>query len=105
MLYLNKTGKGSGRMEKKQERRRTGKEKETGSWAALLALLMFWGLLYPQFALTKDTYRVLQEEESREQDSLGDYGKLLTAGPGEVRIRIGLLDEIEKWFGEKETYE
>ena len=92
-------------MQKRQERRTGGKN---GSGAVFLAVLMFWGLLYPQFALTRDTYRAVPAEDGSlcpEGDSLKDYAELLTAEPGEIEIRFALPDEIEEWFGEKETYE
>ena len=92
-------------MRRDREKRKNG---GGGSGAALLAALMFWGLLYPQFALTGDTYRAVEAKEgdgASERDPLEDYGALLNADPGEVRIRFALLDEIQEWFGEKEVYE
>lgn len=71
-----------------------------------LAVYMFWGLLYPQYAITGDMYEVTGKgPDTVTKDSSRDYESILSAGKDEVEIHIALLDQLEEWFGEKETYE
>lgn len=65
-----------------------------------LTIAMFWGIIYPQYALTEDMYEVSQNGREVEKDSLRDYRNMLSAKQGSVEIRFALLDQIEGWFGE-----
>ena len=71
-----------------------------------MILLLFWGMLYPQYALTKDMYRVTDEyDRILEKDPVSDYARISAAGPGEVELHFSLLEKLDAWFGEKRTYE
>lgn len=71
-----------------------------------VVLLMFWGILYPQYALTEDMYRVTDAGQTiQEKDPAADYARISAAQPGEVRLHFSLLEKLDEWFGEKKTYE
>ena len=71
-----------------------------------MILLLFWGMLYPQYALTKDMYRVTDGYgRVLEKDPVSDYARISAAGPGEVELHFSLLEKLDAWFGEKKTYE
>lgn len=70
-----------------------------------LTIMMFWGIIYPQYALTENMYHVTENGHKRLKDCPADYEHILAAEQGEVEIRFFLLEEIENWFGENETYE
>ncbi len=70
--------------------------------AGLCAALSWWGLLYPELALTPDTVKVSREEEN---GTLSDvtpewsfdselYLDLLNADQSQITIRSRLLTEI-----------
>lgn len=66
-----------------------------------LTILMFWGIIYPQYTLTEDMYRVTDENQQEiEKDCLRDYEHILRAGGGEVKVRFALIEEIREWLGE-----
>lgn len=86
-----------------------GKKKRLGTWiriaASLCALLGWWGLFYPQLALTPDTVKVNGEETGQRpaaerewsfDDTL--YAQLLSAGRGQVRLRSRLLTDISSFW-------
>ena len=80
-------------------------------WRASLQILMtlcalwgWWGMLYPEFTLTADTYCVVYEEDA---ETAGNeqgvsarelYQKLLQASKGQVRFRSKLLMQLQKWM-------
>ena len=71
-----------------------------------VVLLLFWGMLYPQYALTEDMYRVTDGKETvYEKDPAADYARINGARPGEVELHFSLLEKLDEWFGEKKTYE
>lgn len=68
----------------------------------ICAAFGWWGLLYPELALTSDTYRIVDEDGvvcESETDSEWSpdgsiYWKLLGADNGQVRFRSKLLDSL-----------
>ncbi len=57
----------------------------------------WWGVLYPEFTLTEDTFRIvwLNEEEQEEWDKESAteiYYDLLQAEPNQIRIKSKLLE-------------
>ncbi len=72
----------------------------------ICAALGWWGFLYPELALTPDTYRVVDEEgesaqeglsESRVPESAADlYWEILGADKGKVRFRSRLWEHIRE---------
>ena len=74
--------------------------KELAAAAALACC--FWNMVYPEFALTGDSYRkevscekeenAGQEPGTREMRNRADYYEILNASEGEVEIRFGFLE-------------
>lgn len=81
----------------------------------LCALWGWWGMLYPEFTLTEDTYRIVYEEaeeargvaagkstaESTEDDGETPreiYQRLLHAKRGQIRFRSKLLMQLQDWM-------
>ena len=79
------------------------------------ALWGWWGMLYPEFTLTEDTYRVVYEEDdavpSKSEENVWNenaeaagesprelYRRLLHASKGQVRFRSKLLIQLQKWM-------
>lgn len=64
----------------------------------------WWGVLFPQLAMTKDVYRivsedgtVLEQEDAREWDFDDEtYEQILKAGSGKVRFKSGLWKDISQ---------
>ena len=66
-----------------------------------VVLLLFWGMLYPQYALTQDMYRVICDgREICEKDPAADHACISAARPGEVELHFSLLEKLDEWFGE-----
>ena len=65
---------------------------------SLCALWGWWGMLYPEFTLTEDTYRVVYEEDDAEESPRELYRRLLQAPKGQVRFRSKLLLQLQKWM-------
>lgn len=70
-----------------------------------LTIAMFWGIIYPQYALTEDMYQVTDGGQAVQKDCPADYERILSAKRGEVEIRFALFEQIEEWFGEKDSDE
>ena len=68
--------------------------KESVMELAAAALLIFssWNVLYPEFTLTGDSYRNVEEEDHGEEGLREDYYEILDAGRGEVEIRLSFLE-------------
>ena len=74
--------------------------------AGLCAALGWWGLLYPQLALTPDTVKVSAQDSdgslsAREQEwgfESGLYLDLLNADRDQITIRSRLLTELQEFF-------
>lgn len=69
----------------------------------LCALWGWWGMLYPEFTLTEDTYCVVYEESAEEEDAVEDsprelYRLMLHASKGQLRFRSKLLIQLQKWM-------
>ncbi len=71
----------------------------------LCAALGWWGLLYPELALTPETVRVVSEGVDGEEDVTGEWEfdssllrELLSAGEGRIRFRSRLLIEWNAWM-------
>lgn len=72
----------------------------------LCACLGWWGFLYPQLSMTPDTYRVIredgtvqEEEEVVKWDFEGSiYTEILNAGSGRIRFRSALLERISQYL-------
>lgn len=64
----------------------------------------WWGVLFPQLAMTKDVYRIVSEdgtvpEQADAQDWDFDdetYEQILKAGSGKVRFKSGLWKDISQ---------
>lgn len=98
-----------------------------GDWQTHVQILMtlcalwgWWGMLYPEFTLTEDTYRVVYETVDAEQSDSAEkisavgqngadagsveesprelYRRLLHAPKGQVRFRSKLLMQLQKWM-------
>lgn len=80
-------------------------EKHLRASILFLTIMMFWGIIYPQYALTEDMYRVTEDGKAVVQDCPADYENIMTARRGEVKIRFALVEKIEEFFGEKESDE
>ncbi len=66
----------------------------------LLTITMFWGIIYPQYALTEDMYRIVGSGEETPGDCVADYRNIMTAKQGEVEIRFAFLEKIEELLEE-----
>ena len=80
------------RTDRKEEK---GMKKDPRAGILFLTIMMLWGIMYPQYALTEDMY------ETAKQGQPVLNKQILGAKAGEVEIRFALLDQIEEWFGEK----
>ena len=59
---------------------------------------LFWGMVYPQLTLTKDTYYCIKKEESSPQQ---DFNSILKAKPGEIKIKSKVLEWVDRKIREK----
>ena len=66
-----------------------------------LTIMMFWGIIYPQYALTEDMYRIVGSGREVDKDCVTDYRNIMTAKQGEVEIRFAFLEKIEELLGER----
>ena len=68
----------------------------------LCALWGWWGMFYPEFTLTEDTYRVvyeeMAEEEAVEESPREIYRFMLHASKGQLRFRSKILMQLQKWM-------
>lgn len=80
-------------------------EKNLRAGILFLTIVMFWGIIYPQYVLTEDMYQVTENGREVPRDCTADYERILSAKRGEVEIRFALFDRIEEWFGEKNNDE
>lgn len=80
-------------------------EKHLRASILFLTITMFWGIIYPQYALTGDMYQVTKDGKAVAQDCPADYDNILTAEQGEIKVRFALFEKIEEFFGEKESDE
>ena len=79
----------------------------------LCAAFGWWGILYPQLTMTRDTYSVVsengavqEEPDMVEWDFEGSvYREILEAGPEKIRFRSGILkyitEHLEFWKKER----
>ena len=58
-----------------------------------LMSVMFWGILYPQFNLTEDSYHCLQKQEKNPEE---DFLSMLNAQKGEVIIKSRIWEWVKK---------
>lgn len=76
-------------------------------WIGIM-LLLWWGVLFPETALTQDAYRVFDEQgmeiEVSPEDREKIYEQLLQAEPSEVTYKSFLWEWLQEWKqdGEKE---
>ena len=65
-----------------------------------ILVLLWWGVLFPETALTQDAYRVLDakgnEIELSEEDRKEVYGKLLQADPSQVKYKSILWEWLQE---------
>lgn len=74
----------------------------------MCAAMGWWGMLYPQLSMTKDTYKIIYEDETvqesveeEEWDFDSDiFEKIMKAEDGKVRVRSKLWMLIEALFKE-----
>lgn len=70
-----------------------------------LTVLMFWGILYPQYALTEDMYEVRgRDGEALPKECPEDFRRLLSAEYEGVELRFAVLDRMREWLSEREAY-
>lgn len=85
-----------------------------GIW--LLAALGWWGVLFPELSLTRDTCRIIwtdtvqtdtdRTEDARAEDGLQEeelsqteiYYRLLSAEPEQIKIKSRLLEFLAAYF-------
>lgn len=66
----------------------------------------WWGILYPELAMTPDTYRVVAEDQAGQEMLTQEewdfdsniYWEILRADRSQVRFRSRLLDDIGALF-------
>ena len=58
--------------------------------AAVLLVISFWSIFYPELTLTGDSYRKVGEESTA--DISADYFEILNADEGEVEVRLSFLE-------------
>lgn len=74
----------------------------------------FWGILYPELCMTRDTYQIVYELkdayanvltaeqiEAIEQEETGIYYDILEASPKQIKLRSRILTEIQKMINLK----
>ncbi|MBQ8591264.1 MAG: hypothetical protein IJ485_00730 [Lachnospiraceae bacterium] len=60
---------------------------------AVLVTVGWWGVVYPHLSMIEDTCRVICESgEVRILESVDEYFDMLQAEPGEISIKIRLLE-------------
>ena len=75
------------------------------AYALFLAAALFWGLLYPQYALTENMYELTDgDEKPVPKDCRRDFSGLMSAEAQDVEIRFALLERVREWFGEEMEY-
>lgn len=55
--------------------------------------IMFWGILYPQFSLTENTYLCLHAQEANPEK---DFFQILGAGEGDIVVKSKLWEWLKK---------
>ena len=73
---------------------------------SVCAALGWWGMLYPQLAMTPDTYRIIYEDETVQEsadmvewDFDSDiYRQILEAEDDKVQLRSKLFDKISAFM-------
>ena len=88
-------------------------QKKPRAGILFLTIMMLWGIIYPQYALTEEMYETVQSADAVDDshrtavaaggNCLRDYRRILTAAPGEVSVRFAIVDQIEEGFGEKDA--
>lgn len=63
----------------------------------LILAFGWWGVLYPEFTLTEDTFRIVwvtekAPEDWEEESATEIYYDLLQAEPGQIKIKSKLLE-------------
>ena len=62
----------------------------------LLLSLGFWGIVFPQYLLTGDCVRIVDEEgqdvTEEAEDDKNLYSEISEAGPEQIEIRISILE-------------
>ncbi len=84
------------------------------SLLCICAAFAWWGLLYPELAMTPDTYNVIYEEgepQGQEDNASQDltewdfdsnlYMEVLEAGRSRIRFRSRLLTELGAFLGSR----
>ena len=71
----------------------------------ILTVWMFWGLLYPQYALTEDMYELHGADgEAIQKSCPEDFRRLLTAEYDGAEIRFAVWERMREWLSEREAY-
>ncbi len=80
-------------------------KKRLRAGTVLLTVLMFWGVLYPQYALTEDMYEVRGSEgEVLPRECPEDFFRILSAEHDGVEIRFAVWERLREWLLEREAY-
>ncbi len=73
-----------------RNRFRENSREKIAAAAALVLVIGFWSIFYPELTLTGDSYRKVGTEET--MDIAADYYEILNADRGEVEIRFSFWD-------------
>ncbi len=73
-----------------RNRFRENSREKIAAAAALVLVIGFWSIFYPELTLTGDSYRKVGTEET--MDIAADYHAILNADRGEVEIRFSFWD-------------
>lgn len=59
----------------------------------VLVTVGWWGIVYPHLSMIEDTCKVICENgEIRTLENIDAYFDMLQAGPGEIKMKIRLLE-------------
>lgn len=71
-------------------------------FAGVFLLALFWGILYPQYALTEDVcIKKIDGEAVVRQDASEDLWNLLSEEADQVNIRLSIFETFKEKFGER----
>lgn len=78
-------------------------------WKTLIwvcAAAGWWGVLFPEFTLTDDTYEItgeLSEEDRRLLEEAG-FEELMNAEPGQIKIKSKLFTVVSDYFQKRQDF-
>lgn len=76
---------------------------------ACITIVLWWAVVFPEFALTEDAYRVLDKEGQEailsDRDKEHVYEEILHAQPSEIKVRSALLEYLREMMRNAEEEE